>query len=468
VTATELSESVLHTAVRTQDSVILNDASAQTPFSADEYVRQKHARSVLCLPLVKLGKLVGALYLENNLAPHVFTSAKLAVLKLLASQAAISLENVQLYDELRRSEAYLSEAQRLSHTGTFGWNPSSGELYWSEESFRIFEYDPASTPSLELLALRVHPDDVAAFRQVAEQATCDAQDFAHEYRLRMPDARVKQINVVARALRNDAGDVEFVGAVMDVTTIRLAEHELHKTQTDLAHVMRVTSLGELTASIAHEVNQPLGAVLINAEACLSWLNHEQPNLTEAHAALERIVRDGTRAGEVIRRVRTLARKTDAKMAPLNLNEVLCEALTLVQHELLSSRVALRMEQAGALPIILADKVQLQQVILNLVINGIEAMQSITDRPRELVIRSEQDAAQQVRVTVTDCGVGFSADSASQLFNTFFTTKSSGLGMGLSICRSIIELHGGRIWAVPNAPHGATIHFTLPLNPEAAA
>jgi predicted ATPase/signal transduction histidine kinase len=466
VTPTELSESVLHTALRTQDSVILDDASGQIPFSADEYVRQKHARSVLCLPLVKLGKLVGALYLENNLAPRVFTSAKLAVLKLLASQAAISLENVQLYDELRRSEAYLSEAQRLSHTGTCAWKPSSEKVYWTGETFSIFEFDPAITPTLELVRRRVHPDDIAAFRQVLERASNDGQDYAHEYRLRMPDERVKHVHVVARAFRDEAGEVEFVASVMDVSAIRLAEHELHKTQTDLAHVMRVTSLGELTATIAHEVNQPLGAVLINAEACQTWLDHEQPNLTEAHAALERIVRDGTRAGEVIRRLRTLAKKTDTKMAPLNLNDVLSEALTLVQHELSSSRVALRMEQASALPVILADKVQLQQVILNLVINGIEAMQSITDRPRELVIRSEQDA-QQERVTVMDCGIGFSAETAGQLFNTFFTTKSSGLGMGLSICRSIIELHGGRIWAAPNVPHGATVQFTLPVNPGAA-
>jgi predicted ATPase/signal transduction histidine kinase len=467
VTPIELSESVLHTALRTQDSVILDDASGQNPFSADEYVRQKHARSVLCLPLVKLGKLVGALYLENNLAPRVFTSAKLAVLKLLASQAAISLENVQLYDELRRSEAYLSEAQRLSHTGTFGWKPSSGEIYWTEEAYRIFEYDLTVTPTLELLLARIHPEDVAYFRQMREGAAEDKRDLAYEYRLRMADGRIKYVRVVARALRDDAGDVDFVGAVMDVSAIRLAEHELHKTQTDLAHVMRVTSLGELTASIAHEVNQPLGAVLINAEACQTWLGHEQPNLTEAHAALERIVRDGTRAGEVIRRVRTLAKKTDTKMAPLNINEVLSEALAFVQHELSSFRVALRMELTSALPVILADKVQLQQVIVNLVINGIEAMQSITDRPRELVIRSELDA-QQVRVTVMDCGVGFSAETAAQLFNTFFTTKSSGLGMGLSICRSIIELHGGRIWAAPNLPHGATVQFTLPLNPEAAS
>jgi predicted ATPase/signal transduction histidine kinase len=468
VTPTELSASVLHTAIRTQDSVILDDASAQTPFSRDGYVREKQARSVLCLPLVKQGRLVGALYLENNLAPRVFTSAKLAVLELLASQAAISLENVQLYDELRRGETYLSEAQRLSHTGSFAWRPASGEIYWTEETFRIFEYDPSTTPTLELLQLRIHPDDVAAFRRFSEQVSEDAQDFAHEYRLQMPDERIKYIHVVARALQSETGTVEFVGAVMDVSAIRLAERELHKTRTDLAHVTRVTSLGELTASIAHEVNQPLGAVMFNAEACMSWLNGHPPNMDEAHAALQRIVRDSTRAGEVIRRIRALAKKTDTKMAPLDLDDVLNESLAFVQHELSSSRVALRVERASMLPVVLADKVQIQQVILNLVMNGIEAMQPITDRQRELVIRSEQDDEQQVQVTVTDCGVGFPADSADRLFNTFFTTKSSGMGMGLSICRSIIELHGGRIWAVPNIPHGAIIRFTLPLHQEAPA
>jgi PAS domain S-box-containing protein len=463
VTPAELSESVLHTAMRTQDSVILDDASAQIPFSTDEYVRERHARSVLCLPLVKQAKLVGALYLENNLAPRVFTSAKLAILKLLASQAAISLENVQLYDELRRSEAYLSEAQKLSHTGTCAWKPSSEKVYWTEGAFSIFGYEPAITPTMELVLRRVHPDDIAAFSQVVERASKDGRDYAHEYRLRMPDESVKHVHVVARAFRDEAGEVEFVGSVMDVSAIRLAERELHKTQSDLAHVTRVTSLGELTASIAHEVNQPLGAVLFNAEASLSWLDHEQPNLSEARSALERIIRDATRAGDVIQRIRTLAKKTDTKMAPLNLYEVLIETLTLVQHELSGSRVALRLEQVSALPVILADKVQLQQVILNLVINGIEAMQPITDRARELVIRSEHDD-QQVRLMVTDCGVGFSADSADRLFNTFFTTKTSGMGMGLSICRSIIEFHGGRIWAAPNVPYGATIQFTLPVHP----
>jgi signal transduction histidine kinase len=232
-------------------------------------------------------------------------------------------------------------------------------------------------------------------------------------------------------------------------------------------MMRVTSLGELTASIAHEVNQPLGAVIFNAEASLGWLDCEPPNMNEAHAALERILRDGTRAGEIIRRIRALAKKSDMKMTPLNLSDVLVEALTFVQHDLINAGVALHLEHASTLPVILADKVQLQQVILNLVMNGIEAMQSITDRPRGLTIRTEPDDARQVRITVADTGVGFSTDGADRLFNTFFTTKPSGMGMGLSICRSIIELHGGRIWAVPNAPHGARIQFTLPLHPGAA-
>jgi predicted ATPase/signal transduction histidine kinase/GAF domain-containing protein len=479
VTQDELPESVLLSAIRTRESVLLDDAAASPLFSQDMYVQQVCPRSLLCLPLVKQAKLIGALYLENNLAPRVFTSAKLAVLKVLASQAAISLENVRLYDELRmengerqraeeglrRSEAYLSEAQRLSHTGTCAWRPASGEVYWTEETFSIFEYDPAITPTLELARCRVHPDDIAAFRQVIEGASKDGRDYAHEYRLRMPDERVKYIHVVARAFRDDAGDVEFVCSVMDVTPMRLAERELHSTRTDLAHVMRVSSLGELTASIAHEVNQPLGAILFNAEASLSWLDCDLPNIDEAHAALERIVRDGARAGEVIRRIRALAKGTDMKKAPLNLNDLLSEAVTFAQHEFLSSRVALRMEYASVLPVVLADKVQLQQVILNLVINAIEAMQPITDRPRELVIRSEQYDAQRARVAVTDCGVGFSADSADRLFNTFFTTKSNGMGMGLSICRSIVELHGGRIWAAPHVPHGATIQFTLPLHPR---
>jgi signal transduction histidine kinase len=313
----------------------------------------------------------------------------------------------------------------------------------------------------------VHPDDLALVRRAIDRAANDRQDFDFEHRLRLPDGAVKHVRVVARAMRSEMGNVDFVGAVMDVTSIRLAELELQNTRTELAHVMRVTSLGELTASIAHEVNQPLGAVVANAEACLGWLDRESPDLNEAHAAIERIVRDGHRAGEVIRRVRALIKKTDTHMAPLDVNEIVGEAMNIVEHELRRYRVSRRMELSGDLPAVLGDRIQLQQVLLNLMINSIEAMQPISDRRRELVIRSERDEAQQVRVTVMDCGIGLSTETANRIFDAFVTTKSSGMGMGLSICRSIIQAHGGRIWASANEPHGAAVQFTLPLHrPEA--
>lgn len=369
-------------------------------------------------------------------------------------------------EKLERSEGYLSEAQRLSSTGSFSWNVLSGEIYCSEEAYQIFEFDRAVKPTLDLLLQRIHADDRTFSREIIDRASMERADFDFEHRLLMPGGAVKRVHVKAHASQDASGNLEYVGAVMDVTAIRLAEMELHKTRTELAHATRVTSLGELTASIAHEVNQPLGAVVTNAEAGLDWLDRHPPDMKEARAALERIAREGYRASEVIRRVRTLAKKSDIQKAPLELNETVSEVLALVQNELIRYRVSMRMDLATALPRVLADRVQLQQVILNLVLNGIEAMQSIADRARELVIRSEQYDAQYVRVTVTDCGVGFSAEHAERLFTSFFTTKSSGMGMGLSICRSIIDTHGGRIWATSNLPHGATIQFTLPSHPDA--
>ena len=247
-----------------------------------------------------------------------------------------------------------------------------------------------------------------------------------------------------------------------------ANKALHKAQTELAHVTRVTTLGVLTASIAHETNQPLAAVVANAEAGLRWLNRGTPDLDAACRSLELIIDDGNRASEVMRRVRALASKSDIEKVPLDVNDVLKEIIALVQRELISHGVSLQMEFAPALPMILGDRVQLQQVMINLVMNASEAMQSVTDRSRELVIRSCQDETQQVLVSVTDCGVGISAENADRLFNAFFTTKSSGMGMGLSICRSIIEAHGGRLWATPNVPFGATFQFTLPVSADTAS
>jgi C4-dicarboxylate-specific signal transduction histidine kinase len=263
--------------------------------------------------------------------------------------------------------------------------------------------------------------------------------------------------------------------VLDLTERKRAEEELRESerryreaQMALAQVNRVTTMVELTASIAHEVNQPLAAVVANAEACLRWLDRETPDLAAARRSVEWVIDDGNRAGEVIRRVRALANKSDIEKVPLDVNEVVREVIALVQRELISQEVSLRTEFAPALPMILGDRVQLQQVIINLVMNGIEAMQSVTDRPRELVIRSRQDDAHGVLVSVTDCGVGISAENAGRLFNVFFTTKSGGMGMGLSICRSIMEAHGGRLSASGNDGPGATFQFVLPLHQEEAS
>lgn len=368
-------------------------------------------------------------------------------------------------DALRQSEMYLAEAQRLSHTGSYGLRVASGEIVWSEETFRIFEFERAPSVKLDAVIRRIHPDDRARVQQTIDRASRDGKDFAHGYRLLMPDGSIKHVHATAHAVTDASGGIEFVGAVTDITSRKRAEAELHEAQANLAHVTRVTALGELAASIAHEVNQPLAAVVTNAAACLRWLDREPANLKEARSTLQSIVADGNRAGEVIQRVRALVDKTAVQKAPLQINDVVNEVISLVQHELFSHRVALRLELAPALPLVLADRIQLQQVILNLVINGIEAMQPIKDRPRELAIRTRQDETRQILVTVSDCGVGVAAENADRLFDAFFTTKSSGMGMGLSICRSIVNAHGGRLSASGNAGPGATFQFTLPLHQE---
>jgi PAS domain S-box-containing protein len=371
-------------------------------------------------------------------------------------------------DALRRSEAYSTEAQRLSRTGSFGWNVSSGDLFWSDESFRIFGYDKGLSATLDMVLQRVHPEDLALVQRIINRTAADGKHFSLEHRLLMPNGSVRHLRVVAHAVRDQADQLEFIGALMDITAAKRAEEDLHKAQADLAHVTRVTTLGELTASIAHEVNQPLGALVTNAEACLLWLGHETPNLDEARRNVEMIIKDGRRAGDVIRHVRALSKKTDPQMVPLDINDVVNEVVALVRREVHSQRVTLRRELAPALPAVLADRVQLQQVLINLVINGIEAMQAVTDRPRELVIRSHQDDAVQILVSVKDCGVGISPENVDRLFNAFFTTKTGGMGMGLSICRSIIEAHRGQLSASNNVGPGATFQFALPVCEQATS
>ena len=244
-----------------------------------------------------------------------------------------------------------------------------------------------------------------------------------------------------------------------------AEEALHKTQTELAHVARMTTLGELTASIAHEVNQPLAAIVTNGDVCMRWLDREVPDLAEVRGALDDMISNGRRASEIIHRLRALSRRTEIQKVALDINDAIREVIPLLQHEVLSHRVSLRLELALTLPAVLGDRVQLQQVIINLIVNGMEAMAPVTDRSRELVVRSQLDASGEVLIAVEDSGIGIDPENAKRLFNAFFTTKPSGMGMGLSICRSIIENHGGRLWMSPRAPHGTTFRFTVPIGGE---
>ena len=468
-------ESIVHYVVRTQESVILDDASAQNPFSSDPYIRQHHARSILCLPLINQAKLIGVLYLENNLTPHVFTPTRIAVLKLLASQAAISLENTRLYRDLeereaalRRSETYLAEAQRISRTGSFGWDVSSGKIYWSQETYRIFEYDPGTELGLEVLLHRIHPEDRNMVRQLIERVSTERKEFDFEHRLLMPDGSVKYLRVVGHSSSKDkSGRFEFVGAVTDITERKVAEKalqekevSLHETQIELAHVSRVTTMGELAASIAHEVNQPLVGVVTNASASLRFLARDSPNLVEAKEAMHAIIRDGNRAADVVSRMRGLFKKSLPTKERVHINETIEEVVILTRGEARRNRVALRMELAANLPSAMADRVQIQQVVMNLILNGIEAMSAVEDRERDLVIKTQRGEEDQVLVAVQDSGVGIDPLNAERIFDAFHTTKPGGMGMGLSISRSIVESHGGRLWATANDGPGTTFQFIL--------
>jgi len=492
-------------------------------------------------------------------------------------------------EKLQQSEAYLSEAQRLSHTGSFGWRVSTGDIIWSEESFRIFQYDRTTKPTVELILQRFHPEDAALVQQTIERAAQDGKDFDLEHRLLMPDGSVKYVHVVAHALNDVTGSVDFVGAVMDVTAAKQAEEALRRSesylaeaqrlthtgswawwvmgrdalhlseewyriygfdpeegipaweerqqrihpedrakwqgaidramgeksdyevefrillpggsvkyihtvghpvlnasgdlmqfvgsstditerkraeeslrqaQSDLARVNRMTTMGELTASLAHEVNQPIAAAVTNANTCLRWLTRDQPDVEEARAAAMRIVKDGTRAAEIIKRIRLLFKKGISERELVDINEVIREMIVLLRGEAMRHSILVRTELETDTPRVMADRVQLQQVLMNLMINGIDAMKDVHGT-RELAIKARCAETDQVLVSVNDTGVGLPPQQSDQVFDAFFTTKPHGTGMGLSISRSIVESHGGRLWAANNSPRGASFCFVLP-------
>jgi len=372
-------------------------------------------------------------------------------------------ERKRAHEMLERIQAaYLAEAQSLSHTGSFAWTIGNGELVWSEESARIYGYDFSIQPTIERLMDRVHPDDLAVVRRRLDHAARDGENFDFEHRLMMPDGSPKTVHVVAHAMNENGQGRQFVGAVMDITETRRAQEQLQQAQANLAHVARVTLLGQLTASIGHEVNQPLAAIVTNGEAAIRYLRRDPPELDEIRDALTSMIAEGKRASEIVKRIRSLIQKTTPQNVPLDVNAILAEGATLVQREVANQRAVLKLDLAPDLPAILGDRVQLQQVIINLLINAVQAMAGVDGRARELLVRSSLDEAGSVVVTVRDSGMGLDPVKADQVFDAFFTTKADGMGMGLSICRTIMDAHGGRIWASANdGGPGATFRFSLP-------
>jgi C4-dicarboxylate-specific signal transduction histidine kinase len=319
---------------------------------------------------------------------------------------------------------------------------------------------------MDLIMQRAHPDDRADFQREIERMTQGALSQDHEGRLLMPDGQIKYLHVRSHRVKYASGKEEIVGALIDITESRKSQAALDAAQTALAHASRVATLGEISASIAHEVNQPLAAIVANGQACMRFLRRETPDLNSLRGAIEWIVSDGNRAGEVIRRVRGLLKKANTQKDLLDVNDIVSDVAALLQRELAAQHVTLRLELVSGMPRIVGDRVQLQQVIINLVVNGVDAMQAVTDRSHALLIRSYEDEAHQIVVAVKDSGVGIPAATVDRLFDAFFSTKPSGLGIGLSICRSIVGDHGGRLWAANNTGEpGATFQFALPSHQE---
>ena len=460
VTLAAAPESLLHTVIRTKQSVIVDDASAQNPFSADPYIREKRARSVLCLPLLKQTQLIGVLYLENNLASLVFTPARISLLKLLASQAAISLENARLYGESIVNEERWRQLFEKVPVGVVLTDSFQRYVAANPAFQRMTGYSEAELRGLSPLDI-THEDDLAATEAIiAAHATGEPYERYIEKRYRRRDGGIRWAEVSA-FLAPFTGSSDLLGAVVvDVTEHKRAEEALRVAQTELAHAARLTTLGQLTASIAHEINQPLAGISANGEAGLIWLNRKEPNLDEARDALTRIVRDSARASDVIRGLRTLAKKSEPQLTRLDIDDVTREVLALTRAELQRHGVVLHIELAAGDRPVLGDRVQLQQVLLNLIMNGVDAMRGVTERKRELIVSSTLAEPSSVLISVEDTGTGLDPAVAERIFEPFFTTKSEGLGMGLSICRSIVEAHRGRLWASPRVPHGAAIRFTV--------
>jgi PAS domain S-box-containing protein len=362
--------------------------------------------------------------------------------------------------ELRAAYGRLTEAQRVSKTGSFTWDVLADQHNWSDEIYRIFGIEPGAKVSMATISAAVHPEDMPMVEAVLGRAA-EGGDFDLFFRIRQASGEVKHAHVVAHRMEQIADRAVFIGALQDVTESKLADEALARARAELAHVARVTALSALTASIAHEVNQPLAGIITNASTCLRMLAADPPNLEGAKATAQRTIRDGNRASEVIQRLRGLFARKQPSLEPVDLNEAAREVLALSATELQRGRVVVTSAFADNLPPVQGDRVQLQQVILNLVLNAADAMSQVDGRSRDLVVETRLDGAAQVILSVSDSGVGIDAGAVERLFDPFYSTKDKGMGIGLSISRSIIEGHEGRLWATANEGDGATFSFSLP-------
>ena len=459
--------SLLRYVIRTRESVIIGDASRRNPFSEDDYLRGRQPRSILCLPLIKQGRLTGLLYLENTLTSHAFTPDRIAVLELLAAQAAISLENTRLYSDLQEREGKVRRLVDSNIIGIYIWD-FQGRIIDANEAFlEMVGYSREDLISGRVYYPELTPsewNDVSERERAAVKTTGTSKVFEKEY-LRKDGSRVP---ILLAGATFGEGQEQGVAFVLDLTERKRAEENLRESerryreaQAELAHVNRVTTMGQLTASIAHEVSQPIHAVAINAQAASLWLAAQPPDLEEVGKILARIVESSNRAGDVIGRIRALVKKAPQKKDRLEINGAIREVIELTRGETEKNRVSVRTQLADDLSLVQGDRVQLQQVILNLIVNALQAMSGVGDGARELLISTGTAESDGVLVAVRDTGPGLPPSSLERLFDAFYTTKADGMGMGLSICRSIIEAHGGRLWASENLPRGAVFQFTAP-------